>query len=856
MVTNSHIRAVEGDHRIVDATPQDSHESTLILDEHQIARDDGYYDADELIAAEEDGSFHDENETGGLWLPIVAASAAIAWTGYFFWSKSSQWQSGLSPSRVSDLLVGWAVPLVLIAVAYILYTRSSTREIKRYGDAANSLRQASLELEHRLNTVNRELSLAREFLTIQSRELEYVGRSASERLSDHATVLQSLIGRNNDEVEKIATVSEVAAGNMEKIRDDLPVIANSARDVANQIAGAGRGAQRQVETLITGFERLNKFGLASERQVDALKAKLDETYAHFTETSEYVNVATASRFKELGKAIELLRSELEDHEIAALGSIRQRAHKLNDELNALRDESVERESVILTELIERIEELRSSADRVSDRLGEAQNAARSGWEEHLVKIEDDVSGLQHNLRLHASDLEDDLNKRGERLLALGEDVSRDLAARIEELDKRLEAKRGVFTDYSERLGADLDSMGARIDELASKIGSLSEAGEKTREQLRNDVVLLRDHVEEGKRMLDATRSDMATATDDSVRLLELLQASVAQTEKVLPESIGASETKIAALSEALEQLVDRLRDADVHGASLSTNISASSEKSVAAIDYLDGWRSRLEEGVDAQQLRLSSLKDGLQEISALLDDQSKRSTDELRGVIETSRQAVDEALASFRDPDPKRYEEIAQLVGSASARAVEDAVRTKAEETVEALELSSARAAKNSEETADVLRNELARIEEMTAQLETRIDHIRERANDRIDSDFSRRVAVITENLNSSAIDISKAMSEDVSEAAWASYLKGDRGIFTRRAVRLLDNTQAKEIAALYDSDAEFREHVSRYIHDFEELLRSFLATENGNALSVTVLGSDMGKLYVALAQAIERLRN
>jgi len=48
---------------------------------------------------------------------------------------------------------------------------------------------------------------------------------------------------------------------------------------------------------------------------------------------------------------------------------------------------------------------------------------------------------------------------------------------------------------------------------------------------------------------------------------------------------------------------------------------------------------------------------------------------------------------------------------------------------------------------------------------------------------------------------------------------------------------------------------VNRYIHDFEAMLRNILATRDGTPLSVTLLSSDTGKLYVALAQAIERLR-
>ena len=39
------------------------------------------------------------------------------------------------------------------------------------------------------------------------------------------------------------------------------------------------------------------------------------------------------------------------------------------------------------------------------------------------------------------------------------------------------------------------------------------------------------------------------------------------------------------------------------------------------------------------------------------------------------------------------------------------------------------------------------------------------------------------------------------------------------------------------------------------EYRRAVLAGQGGNALGITLLSSDMGKLYVALAQAIERLR-
>jgi hypothetical protein len=82
-----------------------------------------------------------------------------------------------------------------------------------------------------------------------------------------------------------------------------------------------------------------------------------------------------------------------------------------------------------------------------------------------------------------------------------------------------------------------------------------------------------------------------------------------------------------------------------------------------------------------------------------------------------------------------------------------------------------------------------------------------------------------------------------------------DRGIFTRRAVKLLDRADTQAVTQRYNEDSEFRDQVHRYIHDFEALLRRVMATREGTPIATTMLSSDMGKLYVALAQAIERLR-
>jgi hypothetical protein len=149
----------------------------------------------------------------------------------------------------------------------------------------------------------------------------------------------------------------------------------------------------------------------------------------------------------------------------------------------------------------------------------------------------------------------------------------------------------------------------------------------------------------------------------------------------------------------------------------------------------------------------------------------------------------------------------------------------------------------------------LLTIGETAAAIEARIAEDRAEREEKEAQALAQRVDLLIDALNSTAIDVSKILSNDAGDAAWAAYLKGDRGVFTRRAVRLLESGEAREILRHYEEEPEFRDQVNRYIADFETMLRRVLAGQGGSALGITLLSSDMGKLYVALAQAIERLR-
>ena len=52
-----------------------------------------------------------------------------------------------------------------------------------------------------------------------------------------------------------------------------------------------------------------------------------------------------------------------------------------------------------------------------------------------------------------------------------------------------------------------------------------------------------------------------------------------------------------------------------------------------------------------------------------------------------------------------------------------------------------------------------------------------------------------------------------------------------------------------------FQQAVHRYIHDFEAMLRRVVADKDGGIIAVTLMSSDTGKLYAALAQVVDKRR-
>jgi predicted nucleic acid-binding Zn-ribbon protein len=728
----------------------------------------------------------------------VLITAFIAWTGFWGWANRSELLALSSPSRVAELIGLWAVPTCLLALGWLLAMRLSSTEARRFGDVAALLRTESEALETRIKTVNGEIALARSFLAENARELESVGRSSAKKLTEAAEQLVVALADCDQKTQVLQTVSSAAVSNVEMLRNHLPVVTSAAKDTTNQIGAAGNTANEQIQKLVASLQEME--GAAGKTALVVEQLNQQTTVAGHqignaaTEASEILGHSTKDSEARLVSLLAKLQADT--------NSVEQRIGEAAENIEALSDSSLQR-------LNEQIGILRGAVSNV----GEATSAQDA-----------QVSDLVH--RLSAS-----LDSSEQKLSRIQTDATSHFNTMVARIGSTIE-------DCNSRLGAIDESATDRIAKLAFAITALSESSSEL-------AVNLSGNEERAGAMLADAEKLMLALDNVSRELGDHIPAAF----DTLRSRVVESNNAVAALRKEGDALDAQSASINVRLNDLEGLLKSQRMAVDALIDDSGASITARQSQIDALSASLNATHSLIVDVAATADEQLngslKRVADAARDAANSSKAIVEAELADISERLTEQNKALlagaidAQLAGLGSA--VNEAVGRNITLSEEATQRVSA---------------QLNTISELTTNLEQRAYAARAQFDGVDDEAFARRMALLTESLNSAAIDVAKILSNEVTDTAWAAYLKGDRGVFTRRAVRLLDSGEARIIATNYDEDHEFRDHVNRYIHDFEAMMRVLLSTRDGNAIGVTMLSSDVGKLYVALAQAIDRLRS
>jgi hypothetical protein len=699
----------------------------------------------------------------------LLATAFSCWTVFFLWAHLADFVVGITPAKITQLFATWAVPTCLIALAWLLVMRSSSREAARFGEVARLLREESLALEDRMRRMNGEIALARSFLAENARELETVGRASAQRLTDSAATLSSALSDTEERAQILQTVSNAAVANVEQLRNHLPVVTSAAKDATNQIGIAGNTAHSQIRAIVDTLNQVVESSQKTSSDLGSLETKLvnaaDELEQRVAQSAE--NLASIVENSRANAAT--LFNELDKH----MDDVEKRLKSASTTTSEQIDINDKRLSSILTELQSNIEKLQSTQELYD---GSAQ----------------------------------------ESIIRLG--------GFIEETHEKILAVDAEATD--------------RIAQMAFAVNALVESNAQLSSKLFDNRELATDFMVQ------------------SNRLLELLGQVETSAKETLPDAFSSLKSKFDDSHSAFQRVNRDIVAADEKSAALTRQIAeidhivSAQGKSVNELVAVTGSH------LQAQQAEVEALSAALVQTRNLIEEMVSQANEKLVGSMNRVREATREATDASREIVERELAEIAGTIAQRNNIALKSAI----DEQINSLEIAMRESLNRNLALADQIEkraaSQLSRLDDMAANLEQRVAQVQNNFGGIDDEGFARRMALLTESLNSAAIDVAKLLSNDVTDTAWAAYLKGDRGVFTRRAVKLLDTNEVKIIASNYEEDSEFRDNVNRYIHDFEAMMRVLLSTRDGNAVGVTLLSSDVGKLYVALAQAIDRLRS
>ncbi len=848
----------------------------------------------------------EEAGKGDAWIKRVRIAlivVALGWTGFVGWAMIASGTLAAGPASWAGAIATLLTPLTLIGVAYLLLVRNSRAESRRYLDTARALRTEADLLELRLGRIATQLESARQTMQDQAELLDSYGAAASSNMEASAELIAGRAQSTVDRAEAAERAGMALVAQMDKLIGSIPELEDRTGRMAAQIMDNGHSLAERIDTLEARLHALSELSdeartrtLSATKSLSSQLGQLQEqTRAATDEVNGLAEIASArieASAQSARQAMDSSREQIDGH-ANALSALADNARAgITSTSAAMRATLVDDLDLAQAQLRDRLE---TALARVRDTLGEtdagiarrgdtlqslvaaAQAGIENASENALSTLAKDMDAIEHRLR---HKLDDGLTRARDALTV----TEGRLASQSDMLDALIARSR----DTLDRIGVEtVAGLSDSIGDVENRLHQIAELVEGQRTLMTglhaglNDTIDATEHRFAGLEQDAMARTERLTAalmrlTVETQRIDGALGAGGLTAEKL----IGSAETLLVALDSSVRELdetypaalerfdgrLERSRGLLGSTAPEIERLEAISQALVGraeeAEELLRGQGSRLTEWLESTQGGLEANRELVDRLRVALDgahQDAARITEGAGPLLVTAllrvKETADQAAERARQALGRVIPDAARSLADASEEAMRGAVNEQVTAQIEQVAKAAEEAVKAAHQASERLTRQLLTIADTSANVEQRIEEAERAAEVRDRDHFARRSALLIESLNSTAIDVAKILSNDVTDSAWAAYLKGDRGVFTRRAVKLLDAGESREIALHYDSDADFRDHVNRYIHDFEAMLRIVLSARDGNAMGVALLSSDMGKLYVALAQAIERLR-
>lgn len=638
----------------------------------------------------------------------------------------------------------------------------------------------------------------------EARSLEGLLAVLTQRIQDSRTELtmmaQHLMQLGDETTGKLGGITRELDSSTDKLTKQGVALDRAAESARNDIAVLLDDLPRAEATALSMAEQLRAAGSEAQQHA-ATYAEQVSTLSESTKAAEEIVATAVQRLTEhLGR--------VESSGSAASASI----GEANIKLSTTADDLMSRAAATL-------EQIRSGID--------AQAAAVASL------VEQSSAGIGRTGAEAAEALATNVT---------GANVAIDgLTARIAEQER---SSRRIVAETSHALA-----------ELDRHFADLAESGDQRAIAFTQSIGRARGELQQLSQETGAQDNAVEALAERAAALQNHVGQLTSDVKEQLSLAISDAEAGANRLMRATETIrpeLDWMREAAIEA---SDRIRASATSIAEQQDRFTTLLATLDEGVGTAGERLTSLASSISEAQTEASRLSQETGPALIDAMVQVKEAAAHAAERAREAIASVVPQSAQSLSEATRDALQKVIHEEIEQRLADVQTTAALAVEAARTASDRLTEQMLTLGRSATALEQHMEQVSSEQREKDSEAFARRVAMLIDSMHSASIDVGKILSDEVDDKAWDSYLKGNRGVFTRRAVRLLEGSETRSIRAHYETDAEFQQSVNRYVHDFEAMMRRVVSDKDGGIIAVTLMSSDTGKLYAALSQVVDKKR-
>lgn len=603
------------------------------------------------------------------------------------------------------------------------------------------------------------------------------------------------------------------------------------------LAGTVTRLQALRDGLAADVQTLNAHGAALEQQCAAARGIAAEL--------------TAAGAAASGDA-QTLRQTLAEAE-SGFSSLRQSLLTAAEEARGEAARTGEATGTLATALADTAAQGRGAADTLAqglERLAAIATEGRARSESGVKLIRTEADQLFELLENSLTARRETLRQQGDALGAQLEDGWKRFesmaAAAAGKLEQRLDALTRAAQGIEDRLNAQLAATenlaqsGERSFQLLD--ARLQHSGQSTHNALDRLAGRVQQ-VNSDLAGLTAPLKDTESASKSLESAVASLRETTLQTVDVLGETLPQKTVEAARASETLQaelrDLVAAIDAAHDRALALSQPLGEGRAAIDAASDRFMLQREAIETAGQALVVELNQARNLMAEVEEQTRDTSLAAATRLVDAMSRVREVATQATGTMRDMLDGLLTETRDSLSATAGEAMRASFTLPVAEKAREAEAAATAAAERTAQS-------MAALAQTLKLLESRADSRLHQFEEERQQALLAASTLLRDRLDAAGIPLSAALDKPMTDEEWAQWRKGERGLFNRRTLSLLDRREARDLKAALEADPTLKEAAQRYVADFSAL------TARLPAMAPVLQSAEQGRIAAALQEALE----